>query len=245
MPILKRRELLGTALKIIACPQILNALTVGGSVPHALQTPEKMDFVDIQIQRAILNTENWFAKHTEHCLKRISWSGPISDWSEQLHQHLDRFEQSATGEDGGPRILITRAQMELLSWQTRASTGADPCETRLFVATMFLIDMTISYSDPPDQSGSTTFAAALKSQHPSLHESLVAALRALNIDEVLEFVNDCPKLEDLRFDASELLRDHARAIAPAIKGRILSLLQVSQASTDAAEDLERPHVFCS
>jgi|GEM_PF-2003227 len=233
LPDLERRELLGTALNLIPGFHMLKALTVGGSVPHALQTPEEMDFIDLKIQRAIVNTENWLAMHAEHCINRITWNGLISDWSEQLHQHLDRFEQSATGEDGGPGILITRAQMDFLNWQTQASSGKASCQIHLFVATMFLIDMTISFSDPSDQSGSTTFAAALKSKYPSLHESLVAALRVLNIDEVFKYVNDCPKMDDLRFDASELLRDHARAIAPAIKDHILSLLHVINSTNEA------------
>jgi len=233
MPTIKRRAFLGTALTLVPGFHILNALAVDKAVPHALQTPEEMDFIDLKIQRAILNTENWFAKHAEHCLKRISWSGPISDWSEQLHQHLDRFEQSANGEDGGPGILITRVQMELLSWQTRASTGAALCETHLFVATMFLIDMTPSCCDASDQSSSTTFAAALKSKYPSLHESLVAALQVLNTDEVFKYVNDCSKLEDLRVEASELLSEHLKSVAPAIKDHILSMLQAINSSNEA------------
>ncbi len=60
-----------------------------------------------------------------------------------------------------------------------------------------------------------------------LHESLFAALRVLNIDEVLKYVNDCPKMEDLRLDDPEVLRDHLNAVAPAIKDHLLSLLQVS------------------
>ncbi len=57
-----------------------------------------------------------------------------------------------------------------------------------------------------------------------LHESLFAALRVLNIDEVLKFVGDCMDMEDLRVNASELLSVHLKAAAPAIKHFILSLL---------------------
>ena len=224
-PGLERRELLGTALNLVP----------GFPLPApepAQQAPETPEDNSATEQLIMANTENWFAKHAEHCLKRIWWQGSISDWSEQLHQHLDLFEKAAVGADGGPGMWITRAQMDFLNWQTQISSGKAPCQTHLFVATMFLIDMTISCHDASDQNCSTKFAVALKSRYPSLHESLVAALQVLNIDEVLEFVNDCPKLEDLRFDASELLSDHARAIAPAIKGRILSLLQVSTSTNE-------------
>jgi hypothetical protein len=224
MPTLERRGFLGAALTLVPGFHILNALSVNAAVPHALQTLEEMDFIDLQRLRAIKNTEKWIAMHAEHCINRITWNGLISDWSEQLHQKIDHFAEAAIGEDGGPGILITRAQMELLSWQTRVSSGAAPCETRLFVSTLFLIDMTLSCHDASDQSGSTTFAAALKSKYPSLHEASIAALRELNIDEVIKYVNDCPKMDDLRVEASELLRDCLKSVAPAIKHHILSLL---------------------
>ena len=221
---LERRELLGTALNLIPGSHVLKALPAYEPVQQAPETPEDNTATDLLI---MANTENWFAKHAEHCLKRISWQGSISDWSEQLHQHLDRFEQAAVGADGGPGMWITCAQMDFLNWQTRASSGTTPCQTRLFVATMFLIDNTVSCSDASDQSASSPFAAALKLKYPSLHESLVAALRVLDIDEVIKCVNDCSKLEDLRVEATELLRDCLKSVAPVIKDHILSLLQVS------------------
>ena len=181
---------------------------------HPTQTSEEKDCID-----RLANTENWFARHAERCLKRISWQGSITDWSEQLHQHLDRFEQAAVGADGGPGMWITRAQMDFLSWQTRISADNAPCETSLFVSTMFLLHMTISCQDASE---------ALKSKHPSLHESLVVALRALNINEVLKFVGDCQEMVDLRVDNPELLRDHLKATAPTIRENILALLQSAQ-----------------
>jgi hypothetical protein len=77
------------------------------------------------------------------------------DWSDQLHQHLNCFEQIAVGADGGPGMLISRAQMDFLNWQTRASSGTTPCEARLFAAAMLLIDIAISCSDASVQSRST------------------------------------------------------------------------------------------
>lgn len=221
LPDLERRELLGTALNLIPGFNILTALPAHEPVQQAPETPEDNSATDLLI---MANTENWFAKHAEHCLKRISWQGSNSDWSGQLHQHLDRFEQAALGADGGPGMWITRAQMDFLNWQTHISAEKAPCETRLFVATMFLIDMTLSCHDAFDQSGSTTFVEALKTKHPSLHAALVAALRALNIDEVLKFVSDCPQMADFRVDDAELPRDHARATAPTIRENILTLL---------------------
>jgi len=225
---LERLEHLGTALNLV--PGF--PLPAHEPVQQAPETPEDNSATELLI---MANTENWFARHAEHCLKRILWQGSISDWSEQLHQHLDRFEQAAVGADGSPGMWITRAQMDFLNWQTQISSGKAHCEARLFVATMFLIDMTISYSDPSDQSGSTTFAAALKSKYPSLHESLVAALRVLNTDEVFKYVNDCLEMEDLRLKASELFREHLEAITPTIRVNILALLQSTQI-TDAAGD---------
>ena len=217
-PNLERRELLGTALNLIPGFHILKALPVHEAVQQAPETPEDNSATDLLI---MANTEDWFAKHAEHCLKRISWQGSILDWSEQLHQHLDLFEKAAVGADGGPGMWITRAQMDSLNWQTQISSGATPCQTRLFVATMFLIDMSILCHDASDQSGSNTFAAALKSKYPSLHESLVAALRLLNNDEVLQFVDSCPETEDVFHPADE--RDYVRHVASTIKERILSL----------------------
>jgi hypothetical protein len=218
---LERREHLGTALNLV--PGF--PLPAHEPVQQAPETPEDNSATELLI---MANTENWFARHAEHCLKRILWQGSISDWSEQLHQHLDLFEQAAVGADGGPGMWITRAQMDFLNWQTRASSGTTPCQTRLFVATMFLIDMTLSWSEASDQSSSTTFAAALKSKHPSLHEASIAALRSLNIDEVLKFVGDCHEMVDLRVDNPELLRDHLKATAPTIRENILALLQSAQ-----------------
>ncbi len=220
-PDLERRELLGTALNLVPGFHILKDLPGHEQVQQGQETPEDISATDLLI---MANTENWFAKHAEHCLKRISLSGPISNWSEQLHQHLHRFEQSANGEDGGPGILITRVQMELLSWQTRASTGAALCQTRLFVATMFLIDMTVSCLDAYDQSGNTKFAVALKSKHPALYEALADALRVLNSDEVLGMVDTCSEMSDFSGDEQTLCREHRYVTAPGIRECICSLL---------------------
>lgn len=224
-PNLERRELLGTALNLIPGFHILKALPVHEPVQQAPETPEDNSATDLLI---MANTENWFARHAEHCLKRISWQGSITDWSEQLHQHLDRFEQAAVGADGGPGMWITRAQMDFLNWQTRASSGKAPCQTRLFVATMFLVEMTISCHDTSDQSGSTTFAAALKTKHPALHASLVTALRALNTDEVLRMVEGCAEREDLFHPSTE--RGYVKHVASTIKEQILALLNTERVS---------------
>jgi len=233
MPDLERRELLGTALNLIPGFQILKALP-GQQAPETLEDNSTTDLL------IMANTEKWFARHAEHCLKHISWQGSFSDWSEQLHQHLDRFEQAALGADGGPGMWITRAQMDFLNWQTQNSSGKALCEARLFVATMFLIDMTLSCHDASDQSGITPFAAALKSKHPSLHESLVATLRALNIDEVLKFVDDCQEMVDLRVNDPELLRDHLEATAPTIRVNILALLHSTQITDSAGDHVVEP-----
>lgn len=224
MPPLERRKLLGTALTLVPGFHILNALTAAASVPHALQTPEEIDFVDLQRLRAIENTENWIAMHAEHCINRITWNGLISDWSEQLHQKIDYFAEAASGEDDGPGILMTRLQMELLGWQTRASSGTAPCEARLFVSTLFLIDIAVSSHTAFDQSCSTTFAELMKSKNPSLYEALIAALRKLNVEEVLRFVDACQEMVDIRVDDPEMLGDHLKFMAPTIKDDILSLL---------------------
>lgn len=225
-PSLEHRELLGAALNLMPSTQILNALTADDSVPYASQTPEEMDFVDLQRQRAIQNTENWFAMHAEHCINRITWNGMISDWFKQLHQNIDHFAEAAIGNDGGSGILLTRAQMELLSWQTRTASGAAPYETRLFVSTLVLIDMTLSCHTTFDQSCSTTFAELMRSRNPSLYEALIAALRKLNVEEVLRFVDVYPVTVDLLAADTELLRDHLQSTATAMKDHILSLLQI-------------------
>lgn len=214
-PDLERRELLGTALNLVP----------GFPLPApepAQQAPETPEDNSATEQLIMANTENWFAKHAEHCLKRISWQGSISDWSEQLHQHLDLFEKAAVGADGGPGMWITRAQMDFLNWQTKASSSNALCEARLFVATMFLIDMTLSWSEASDESSSITYETALKSKYPLLHESLVAALRVLNIDEVLQFVDSSPETEDVFHPSYE--RDYLKHVASTIKDHILSLL---------------------
>ncbi len=217
LPDLERRELLGTALNLIPG----SPLPAHEPVQQAAETLECNSATDLLI---IANTENWFARHAEHCLKLITWSGPISDWSEQLHQHLDRFEKAAVGADGGPGMWITRAQMDFLTWQTQASSATAICHTRLFVATMFLIDMTISCHDASDQSGSTTFAAALKSKHPALYEALADALRVLNSDEVLGMVDTCSEMSDFSGDEQTLCREHRYVTAPGIRECICSLL---------------------
>lgn len=90
-PHLERREILGSALNLIQGFHILNALPADDPVQQAPETPASNCTTDLLI---MANTENWFARHAGHCLKRIAWQGPISDWSEQFHQHLDRFEQA-------------------------------------------------------------------------------------------------------------------------------------------------------
>ena len=214
-PNLERRKFLGTALNMIPGFHMLKALPA----QQGSQSPEETDYTD-----RLANTEKWFARHAEHCLKRISWQGSILDWSEQLHQHLDLFEKAAVGADGSPGLWISRAQMDSLSWQTRASCGTAPCQTRLFVATMFLINWTVSCRDASDQSGSTDFSAALKSKHPALHEALAAALRVLNIDEVLGMVDTCSEMPDFSGDEQTGHREYLYVTAPRIREYICSLL---------------------
>ena len=216
LPDLERRELIGTALKLIPGFHILKALPR----QKASQTPEEQDNID-----RLMNTENWFARHAEHCLNRISWQDPLSDWSDQLHQHLDRFAEAAVGADGGPGMYITGAQMDFLNWQTHASAGTAPCQPHLFVATMFLIDMTVPCRDANEDSSDASFAEALKSKHPSLYEALIAALRRLNIAEVLTLVTQWPEIEDSPLDEHGLLREHLKAIIPMMTENVYSLAQ--------------------
>ena len=229
MPKLERRELLGSALALTLVPSfhILNALAEDKAVSLALQTPEEMNFVHPQTQRAMENTENWIAMHAEHCFNRIIWNGPITEWTEQLHQKIDYFADLALGKDGGPGILLSRAQMDLIAWQTRAYSGASPSEARLFVSTLFLIAMTVSYYDTADQGIHSTYAETVKSKYPSLHESIVAALRVLNAGEVCKYTNELIDMEGPLFDTSELLSANLKAVAPAVKYFILSLLHLS------------------
>ncbi|MCF7789940.1 MAG: hypothetical protein K9N47_27705 [Prosthecobacter sp.] len=233
MPTLERREFLGTALTLVPGFHILNAMAVNAAVPHALQSLEEMNFVDLQRLRAMENTENWIAMHAEHCINRIIWNGLISEWTEQLRQKIDYFADLANGKDGGPGIMLTNAQMELISWQTLAYSGAAPCETRLFVSTLFLIDMTVSYYDASDQRISTTYAAAVKSKYPALHESLIGSLRVLNTDDLFKYMNNIVVMGDVQVDASKLLCDNLKAVAPAVKDHILFLLQESTSTNEA------------
>jgi hypothetical protein len=184
-------------------------------------TAEQLHSID-----QLANSQKWFACHAEHCLNYISWEGPISNWFKQLHHHLDQFEEAAVGANGGLGMCMTRAQMDLLSWQTRFFASKAPCLIRLVVSTIFLIEMTVSLCHASDLSCRNAFADALKLQNPSLHKSLVVALQALNIDEALKFIDECVDLGDFQGNATELLTIHLKAVAPTIKDHIFSLVHV-------------------
>jgi hypothetical protein len=91
---------------------------------------------------------------------------------------------------------------------------------------MFLIDMTLSNRDKVDHGSDVTFAEALKSNHPTLHDALVVALGQLDINEVLRMVDECEEMAASNGDEQAPPCDYLKAAAPTIRANILSLLAI-------------------
>jgi len=218
---LHRRKFLQEALSLIPAFHLIEG--IGASAEGTWPQTAEMNIVARYSLLALENTREWFSRHVEHCVNRILWSGSIEDWLQGFLANTAEFGESA---DGGPGILISRAQMDSLSWQTKACAGQAPCHTRLFVRTMFLIDMTLSNRDKVDHGSDVTFAEALKSNHPTLHDALVVALGQLDINEVLRMVDECEEMAASNGDEQAPPSDYLKAAAPTIRANILSLLAI-------------------